>query len=91
MILTITLNPALDKVYFIDDFKNNNVFRTKEITKTAGGKGLNVARVVKALGEDIVATGLLGGLSGTFIDNKLKKHKIKNEFVKISRRDKNLY
>ena len=43
MILAITMNPAIDKVYAIDDFEINKVFRPKAMTATAGGKGLNVA------------------------------------------------
>jgi tagatose 6-phosphate kinase len=84
MILSVTMNPSQDKVYIVNDFSIQNVHRTNEYTATAGGKGLNVARVVKSLDKDIVATGLLGGLSGTFIDNSLKEYQIKNEFVKIS-------
>ncbi len=84
MILSVTMNPSQDKVYIVDDFSVNNIYRTNEYTATAGGKGLNVARVVKVLKGDIVTTGLLGGLAGSFIENELKKYKINNEFVKIS-------
>lgn len=84
MILSITMNPSLDKVYLVNGFSVGKVFRTKEYTATAGGKGLNVARVVEAMGYDITATGLLGGLNGQFINNKLKEIDIKNEFVDIS-------
>ena len=84
MILSVTMNPSQDKVYIVDDFSVNNIYRTNHYTATAGGKGLNVARVVKELKEDIITTGLLGGMTGTFIKDELKKHKIKNEFVNIS-------
>ncbi|WP_278335836.1 hypothetical protein [Petroclostridium xylanilyticum] len=39
------MNPAIDKVYAVDDFKVGEVFRPRDMTATAGGKGLNVARV----------------------------------------------
>jgi tagatose 6-phosphate kinase len=78
------MNPSQDKVYIVDDFSVNNIYRTNHYTATAGGKGLNVARVVKELKEDIITTGLLGGMTGTFIKDELKNHKIKNEFVNIS-------
>ena len=84
MILSVTMNPSQDKVYIVDDFSVNNIYRTNHYTATAGGKGLNVARVVKELKEDIITTGLLGGMTGTFIKDELKKLKIKNEFVNIS-------
>ena len=84
MILSVTMNPSQDKVYIVNDFSIQSIYRTNKYTATAGGKGLNVARVVKALKKDIITTGLLGGLTGTFIENELKNYKIKNEFVKIS-------
>ncbi|HKL13046.1 MAG TPA: 1-phosphofructokinase family hexose kinase [Halanaerobiales bacterium] len=84
MILAITMNPSLDKVYLVDDFSVDKVFRTKEYTATAGGKGLNVARVIKAMGYDITASGLLGGLNGQFINNQLQAIEINNQFVEIS-------
>jgi len=84
MILSVTMNPSQDKVYIVNDFSIQKVHRTNQYKATAGGKGLNVARVVKALDKDIIATGLLGGLSGTFIENKLKTQNINNKFVKIS-------
>lgn len=83
MILTITLNPALDKVYSIDDFNNNNVYRTKKMTETAGGKGLNVARVAKLLDEDVAATGFLGGHIGNFIKNEVLYLDIEEQFVEV--------
>lgn len=84
MILAITMNPSLDKVYLVDDFSIGKVFRTQEYTATAGGKGLNVARVIEAMDYDVTATGLLGGLNGKFINNQLQTIDINNEFVEIS-------
>ena len=53
MITTVTLNPAIDTRYFIDDFKDGKLFRVDKIIKSPGGKGLNVSKVLKQLGADI--------------------------------------
>ncbi len=83
MILTVNLNPSVDKRYVIDDFKLNNVFRTQEYEYTAGGKGLNVSKVLKTLREDIMTTGFIGGSNGKFIIDKLNSMEIKHDFIKI--------
>ena len=81
MITTITLNPAIDTRYFIDDFKEGRLFRVDKIIKSPGGKGLNVSKVLQQLGADITATGILGGKNGEWIQENLKKIGIKEEFV----------
>jgi tagatose 6-phosphate kinase len=83
-ILTVNLNAAIDKVYAVDDFKVGGVFRPREMTVTAGGKGLNVARVSHYLGESVVATGFLGGGNGRFIAQKVGESGISAEFMQIS-------
>lgn len=82
-ILAINLNPSIDKVYAIDDFAAGGVFRPSEMTATAGGKGLNVARVAHLLGEPVVVTGFLGGGNGRFIEEQVRKSGIAAEFVPI--------
>ncbi len=84
MILTVTLNPSIDRRYIVEDFEIGKVFRAKEVQYTPGGKGLNVSRVIKDLQKDVVATGFLGGKSGQFILEKLEKLNIENKFIKIS-------
>jgi tagatose 6-phosphate kinase len=83
-ILAINLNAAIDKVYAVDDFKAGGVFRPRDMTATAGGKGLNVARVSHLLGESVVATGFLGGGNGQFIARKVLESGISAEFMQIS-------
>ena len=63
MILTVTMNPSVDTRYQLDELIIDDVNRVTP-EKTAGGKGLNVARVLGQLGDDVVATGLLGGHMG---------------------------
>lgn len=83
MILTINMNAALDKVYSINDFKTGGIFRPDDMTATAGGKGLNAARVASILGQDVTAAGLIGGSTGSFIEEEVKRQGIKSEFVRI--------
>lgn len=66
MILTVTMNPSIDTAYQLEKLAVDDVNRVEPI-KTAGGKGLNVTRVLGQLGDDVVATGLLGGHMGEFL------------------------
>lgn len=83
MILTVTLNPAVDKVYKVENFAVGKVSRAKEVAITAGGKGINVARVCSILGEEVIATGFLGGDSGEFIHDAIREDKILDSFIDI--------
>ncbi|TCO73671.1 1-phosphofructokinase family hexose kinase [Marinisporobacter balticus] len=86
MITTVTLNPAIDRAYVINDFKPNKKYHihVDDVKITAGGKGLNVARVTSILGEKVNATGFLGGYSGKFIEEELEKLDIYTSFVQIN-------
>jgi tagatose 6-phosphate kinase len=81
MITTITLNVAIDKAYVVDDFTKNTVTRVLKCTNTAGGKGLNVSKVAKLCGEDIIATGFVGGHAGAYVEDLLSEHNIATDFV----------
>ena len=83
-LLTITMNPSLDKVYSVDDFQVGRVFRPRRVTATAGGKGLNVARVAAILGVAVTATGVVGGRVGAFIQEEVERRNIRNRFVPIA-------
>ncbi|HEQ7915937.1 TPA: tagatose-6-phosphate kinase, partial [Streptococcus pyogenes] len=83
MILTVTLNPAIDVSYPLDELKCDTVNRVVDVTKTPGGKGLNVSRVLNDFGETVKATGCVGGESGDFIINHLPDS-ILSRFYKIS-------
>ena len=84
MILVVNLNASVDKRYEIKDIKKGQVMRARSVENTPGGKGLHVANVATILKEDCIATGLLGGKCGEFIEDRLKDYGIKQEFVKIN-------
>jgi tagatose 6-phosphate kinase len=71
MILTVTANPALDVTYRVATLVPHGTHRVSAVAERAGGKGLNVARVLHALGEPVLATGLLGGATGARVGELL--------------------
>lgn len=83
VILSVTLNPALDKSYFVDNFSINGVYRPKKMLCLPGGKGINVARVIRALGGSVIVTGFAGGVTGKLIINELRKSEIACDFQEI--------
>jgi len=83
MILTVTLNAAIDKRYVLDRFVPGEVNRVKECSYSAGGKGLNVARVAAIAGEEVCATGFVGGHAGSYIKEELQRQGIRSDFVHI--------
>ena len=83
MIITVTLNAAIDKTLSVPNFRLGRRHRTVEQTTMAGGKGVNVARALKALGQPVIATGLEGGPTGTRIVEQLTQESILNDFVRI--------
>ncbi len=80
-ILSITLNPAIDVRYNISNANIGEVNRVLKIEKNAGGKGINVSRVIKELGGEVLATGIVGGFTGKLFLSKLNKSNIKNDFL----------
>lgn len=83
MILTITANPTVDRVYFVDNFQMGEVHRPERMVCSAGGKGLNVARVAHILGEETVAMGFVGGFNGEYIKSELHKQGIETNFTQV--------
>jgi 1-phosphofructokinase/tagatose 6-phosphate kinase len=83
MIITVTLNAAIDKTLAVPNFRIGRRHRAIEQTSMAGGKGVNVARALKALGQPVIATGVAGGPTGTRIIEQLTEDSILNDFVRI--------
>ncbi len=89
VILTVTLNPSVDIQYRVNHFKENHVHRAAAVSKTAGGKGLNVTRVLQQLGEEVTACGFTGGHLGSFIEEELNSHGIMHNFTPIAGETRN--
>lgn len=83
MIVTVTMNPAIDKTVDIDQFEHGGLNRIKNIVLDAGGKGINVSKTIKHLGLDSVATGFIGGNGGKIIEDVLKEYGITTDFVRV--------
>jgi 1-phosphofructokinase family hexose kinase len=84
VIVTVTLNAALDRTVSVPNFQLGQRHRASQGLTLAGGKGINVARALKFLDVPVVATGLAGGRTGTRIVEELTSEAILNDFVRIS-------
>jgi 1-phosphofructokinase/tagatose 6-phosphate kinase len=84
MIVTVTLNAALDRTLTVPNFQRGQRHRASGGLTLAGGKGINVARALKRLDVPVVATGLAGGQTGTRIVRELTEEAILNDFVRIA-------
>jgi len=83
MIITVTLNAAIDKTLEVPNFLPGRRHRSVDGATMPGGKGVNVARALKALGQPVIATGFAGGATGTRIVSALTEESILNDFVRI--------
>jgi 1-phosphofructokinase family hexose kinase len=84
MIVTVTLNAALDRTLTVPNFQRGQRHRASQALTLAGGKGINIARALKHLEVPVVATGLVGGRTGTRIVEQLTAEAILNDFVRIA-------
>ena len=83
MIYTVTLNPSIDYIVRLDHVEVGSVNRMDSDDKFAGGKGINVSRVLKRLDIDNIATGFIGGFTGKFISDTLQAEAIPSQFVQV--------
>ncbi|MBI1257851.1 MAG: hexose kinase [Chloroflexi bacterium] len=81
MILCVTANAAIDKTAVISPFRLDQIHRAGNVLALPGGKGCNVARALKQLGEPSLVTGWVGGFAGQFIENGLNQEGIETAFV----------
>jgi 1-phosphofructokinase family hexose kinase len=83
MIITVTLNAAMDKTLEVPSFTPGRRHRAVDQITMPGGKGVNIARAIKQLGQPVIATGLAGGATGTRIVEALDAESILNDFMRI--------
>ncbi len=84
MIYTVTLNPSLDYIVDVDDFKPGVTNRTAREAVCAGGKGINVSVVLKNLGFESTALGFIGGFTGQEIKRLLEAQGVCSEFIQVA-------
>jgi 6-phosphofructokinase 2 len=84
MIYTITLNPALDRTIWIEKVRDDVSNRIIEEKSFAGGKSIDVSKVLKNLGEDSAALGFVGGFAGKELEGRLANDGIQTEFIRVS-------
>ncbi len=83
MILTVTLNSSIDKLYLLPTTCPETVMRVKEVHNSAGGKGLNVSRVAAKLGEKVTAMGFVGGYNGQYLESLITDPRIQSAFTHV--------
>ncbi|ATP41665.1 1-phosphofructokinase [Solibacillus sp. R5-41] len=83
MITTVTLNAAIDQVYEMNSFVMGQTNRVMQKFQQGGGKGINVARVIKALDGDVLIGGFIGGLNGEKIKASLQEQRLPTSFIQI--------
>ncbi|MFA9492847.1 tagatose-6-phosphate kinase [Streptococcus sp. E17BB] len=88
MILTITMNPSVDVAYLLERLVLDKVNRVPNARKTAGGKGLNVTRVLAEVGDQVLASGCLGGRLGDYIEDNLPEN-VESAFFRIAGETRN--
>lgn len=81
MIITVTMNPAIDKTAYIDTMHVGGLNRLQNINITPGGKGINVSKTIANLEYESIATGFLAGSNGAYIKSHLDTVSINNDMV----------
>ena len=81
MIITVTMNPAIDKTVEIDTLHPGGLNRITKVRYDAGGKGINVSKTLRELGCESIATGFLCGSTGRMIEEVLDQKGIRHDFL----------
>lgn len=84
MIYTLTLNPALDKTLLATGLEPGTINRAQVLRLDWGGKGINVSRALRNLGQQSTATGFLGGAAGALLEQGLAELNIATAFIRVA-------
>jgi 1-phosphofructokinase/tagatose 6-phosphate kinase len=84
VILTVTLNAAIDRTVAVPNFRLGRRHRAVESRTVAGGKGINVARALSLLGRPVIATGFVGGPTGSRVLEQLHEESVLTDFTRIA-------
>lgn len=83
MFITVTLNPAIDVMLDVKNLKIEKHVKLLGKSKVAGGKGINISKVLQSIGEKTFVTGFVGGANGKFIEKAMSKLHIDHQFVRV--------
>jgi 1-phosphofructokinase len=83
MIYTLTLNPSLDYHIWLSDFTEGTIHPVQKDWKDAGGKGINVSKVLQVLGKESVILGFAGGFTGSFIRGQIEQLNIAHRLIEV--------
>lgn len=84
MIVTVTMNPAIDKTVDIERLERGGLNRISHVELDAGGKGINVSKTISGLGGKSIATGFVAGNTGRIIQSVMDDWNIENDFIEVS-------
>lgn len=84
MIVTVTMNPAIDKTVEIDRLERGGLNRISHVEIDAGGKGINVSKAIHELGGQSIAVGFIAGSTGKMIRSVMDEWQIENDFIEVS-------
>ena len=84
MIVTVTMNPAIDKTVDIERLERGGLNRISHVELDAGGKGINVSKTISELGGKSIATGFIAGNTGKIIQSVMNEWNIENDFIEVS-------
>jgi len=83
MIITITLNPAVDRTLSTAEFQRGRINRVESAIVDVGGKGINVSKALRCLGRESIACGFIAGTNGRFVKDSLASLGIRHDFVEV--------
>ncbi|MGQ9731903.1 MAG: 1-phosphofructokinase family hexose kinase [Candidatus Zipacnadales bacterium] len=83
MVSVLCLNAGIDRTYEVDDFQVGAYLRPLRLRVHAGGKGINVARIARRLGVEVIVSGFAGGVGGRLISRQLQSEGVLSDFVAI--------
>lgn len=84
MIVTVTMNPAIDKTVDVEILERGGLNRIKHVELDAGGKGINVSKTIHEIGGSSIVTGFIAGNTGKIIKNVMDEWKIVSDFIEVS-------
>lgn len=84
MIVTVTMNPAIDKTIDVEHLERGGLNRIQHVELDAGGKGINVSKTIHELGGKSIVTGFVAGNTGKIIQNVMKEWNIESDFIEVA-------